>query len=225
MTDDERLARNMAKLDAQRAIRERAIAAVQSQRDTAAGKRDEYGNPPTRKRPAKKKVRRAVTTRAVRDPQANYLAQEAAERRAQIVTLYAQGKETADIATLMGIARATVYDHLRIAGVKLRPKNDPLARQARVRALYEAGMTTQQVADALSVHRHTVQKALKAEGIKGRGGKPRAKLDDARLVEMYEQGATCAEIAELHGVVPNTVWKRLKAAGVTMRIAGPRAAA
>src|SRR5690606_32306953 len=93
MTDDERLARNMAKLDAQRAIRERAIAAVQSQRDTAAGRRDEYGNPPTKKRPAKKKVRRAVATNTARDPRDNRLAQEAAVRRARIVELYQEGKE------------------------------------------------------------------------------------------------------------------------------------
>lgn len=58
MTDDERLARNLAKLDAQRAIRDRSRAAIMSQRDVAAGKRDEYGNPPTKKRPAKKRPTR-----------------------------------------------------------------------------------------------------------------------------------------------------------------------
>lgn len=177
MTDDERLARNMAKLDAQRAIREREAAAIKSQRDTAAGKRDEYGNPPVRKRPAKRrKGQRPVESHA-----------ETLERRARIVALYEQGRSGVAVAKEVGVTSSTVYESLRAAGVARRSASDAWHFRARemseagepltmlrkpvvidveeLAARYRAGATVAELAREFNVGATTVHKRLTKAGV------------------------------------------------------------
>lgn len=199
MTDDERLARNMAKLDAQRAIRDRAIAAAKSQRETAAGKRDEYGNPPTRKRPARNRPTRQGSqrpSRAATEPTPYAIAVQ--KRRARVVALYLSGMSAPQVAAQEDMGATSVYDHLRAAGVQKRTRSEEWLIKAEKRFKELAG---------------------------DRASKPGAPVDVDLLAEMYGSGATVAEIAKIVGVVPSAVYKRLARAGVEMRKPGWRVAA
>lgn len=156
MTDDERLARNMAKLDAQRAIREREAAAIKSQRDTAAGKRDEYGNPPTRKRPA----------------------DQVEATRAKIAALYVAGALASDIAIEVGLSASSVYAHLRHAGIEKRPvvrarkavPERPVKRRVRpdvtaMAAMYEQGLSCLELGQQFGVSKSRCWQLLTQAGV------------------------------------------------------------
>lgn len=89
----------------------------------------------------------------------------------ELSSLYQQGQSLPRLATLYGIHRGTVKDHLRRAGIAIRPGNQAkLSDQDKdeIAALYESGHSIHKLALQFGVTDNPVHKALKERGVRMR---------------------------------------------------------
>ena len=90
----------------------------------------------------------------------------------ELTSLYQQGQSLPSLATRFGIHRGTVKDHLRRAGLAIRPGNQPKLSnddKAEIAKLYEAGLSIHKLALRFGVTDNPVHNALKERGVRMRG--------------------------------------------------------
>jgi len=88
-----------------------------------------------------------------------------ASAKADIVARYEAGETSTALAAEYGVAKSTVLNLLRSAGVAVR--RQPLTPQqvSEAARLYDSGLSLSQVAERLSVNQETMRMALKSAGI------------------------------------------------------------
>lgn len=89
----------------------------------------------------------------------------------QLIGLYEQGDSLLQLSRRFGIHRGTVKDHLRRAGIEIRPGN--LAKlneedKDEIARLYEAGLSIHKLALRFGVTDNPVHNALKERGVRMR---------------------------------------------------------
>lgn len=95
----------------------------------------------------------------------------ALDRVAQLIALYEQGDSLLQLSRRFGIHRGTVKDHLRRAGVEIRPGNvAKLSNEDKneIAKLYEAGLSIHKLALRFGVTDNPVHNALKERGVRMR---------------------------------------------------------
>ena len=89
----------------------------------------------------------------------------------ELSSLYQQGRSLPSLAARYGIHRGTVKDHLRRAGVPIRPGHQAKLSETdkdEIARLYEAGLSIHKLALLFSVTDNPVHKALKECGVRMR---------------------------------------------------------
>jgi HNH endonuclease/Homeodomain-like domain len=90
----------------------------------------------------------------------------------ECVRLYAEGRNTTEIAKRLSINPATVYRLLKARGVAFRDRNERRrvsVDEARLRELHQQGLSTLQIAKALGHERTVVRRLMKALGLPANG--------------------------------------------------------
>ena len=91
----------------------------------------------------------------------------AKEAVAELVLAYRSGASVNQLATTFGIHRSTVKDHLRRAGVEIRPGQPPKLTEImkdEVVELYKSGLSIRKIAVRFGVTDNPVHHALKERG-------------------------------------------------------------
>ena len=89
----------------------------------------------------------------------------------QLVAFYRQGDSIYILSGRFGIHRGTVKDHLRRAGIEIRPGNQAklsVEDKDEIVKLYESGFSIHKLALQFSVTDNPVHDALKERGVKMR---------------------------------------------------------
>ncbi len=89
----------------------------------------------------------------------------------QLIALYTQGDSIYQQARRFGIHRGTVKDHLRRAGIPIRPGNQAklgVTDKDEVVRLYESGLSIHKIAVQFGVTDNPVHNALKERGVRMR---------------------------------------------------------
>jgi len=89
----------------------------------------------------------------------------------ELLSLYQAGQSLPSLAARFGIHRGTVKDHLRRAGIEIRPGNQAKlseAEKVEIARLYEAGLSIHKLALRFGVTDNPVHNALKERGVRMR---------------------------------------------------------
>lgn len=125
----------------------------------------------------------------------------AAERKsldtAYLVREYSAGRLIKDLASELGVHRATVTARLTAAGITTRWKI--AVDDSRVRALYESGESVKSIAASLEVAREVVRKALVREGVHIRGHREAGVLKWSQYTTVQRRAIMSAPHAAVHG--------------------------
>jgi lambda repressor-like predicted transcriptional regulator len=95
----------------------------------------------------------------------------ASDQVKQLIGLYEQGDSIYQLSRRFGIHRETVKDHLRRAGIPIRPGNQAKLNDAdkdEIAKLYEAGLSIHKLALRFGVTDNPVHNALKERGVRMR---------------------------------------------------------
>lgn len=156
MTPDERRDAHMAKAERMRGIRERELAAFESQVLVKAGKRDEYGQP------VRKKSRPREVKTKPKKPRPPSERADVAARRAEVKRLHGEGLDTAQIAERVGIAARNVRRHLVALGVDLRSAH---VDDRTLATLNAAGLTNTEIGARVGMTRNAVWMRMNRLGL------------------------------------------------------------
>jgi DNA-binding NarL/FixJ family response regulator len=161
MTPDELRDARMAKADRMRAIREREVAAFESQVLVKAGKRDEYGQP------VRKKSRPREVKTKPKKPSAPAAREGAATRRQEAKRLHDEGLGTTEIAKRLGITPRNTRRHMVALGINLEPRrgSEKKVPDQTLVDLHAQGLTNRQIAEKANLARDTVRKRLVTLGL------------------------------------------------------------
>lgn len=145
------------------------------------------------------------------------------EVRDAVVAHYARGHAVAAVAKLVGIGVKQAREHLRHAGVELRPARVPVDVDAAV-ARHAAGESVAAIAEDMGVHPLVVRRRLRERGI-DTNARPvkrrphvRVDIDMDDVVRRRREGQTIAAIAAATGHSGTTLQRRLTAMGVTVEV-------
>ena len=89
----------------------------------------------------------------------------------RLISLYEQGDSLLQLSRRFGIHRGTVKDHLRRAGIDIRPGNQAKLSEEdkdEIAALYESGLSIHKLALQFGVTDSPVHNALKGRGVRMR---------------------------------------------------------
>lgn len=90
------------------------------------------------------------------------------DQTSELSTLYQQGQSLPSLATRFNIHRGTVKDHLRRAGIAIRPGNQAKLSETDkddITALYKSGLSIHTIALQFGVTDNPVHNALKERGV------------------------------------------------------------
>jgi DNA invertase Pin-like site-specific DNA recombinase len=159
------------------------------------------------------------------DKEGNMLPQPKANDK-ELIKQYTKGKPVKDICSDLGISRTTLFNRLRINGIKVgrfscRCKLD----KTELVKLLKDGMNYGEIGEKLGASRLTVRNACHLYNISKHycavSKKSAMTIDIKKARRLYEkEGMSIAAVAKEMGCSATVIYKNLLAAGVPMRSRG-----